>query len=207
MKKKLLAGMLLLCSMAAMAQGTKTTTTTTKWKARLRAITVMPPSSSYDMGGGTNVTISTAVVPELDFTYYFTRNLSAELILGTTRHTVKAESSTTTTNLGKVWLLPPTLNVQYHLPLKGFEPYIGAGVNYTIFYGVKDEAATLGYKNKFGFSTQLGFDYDLSSKWFLNVDVKRLWLKTDVSVKGTTTVLNDVKINPFIIGVGIGTRF
>jgi outer membrane protein len=103
--------------------------------------------------------------------------------------------------------LPPTLNLQYHLPLKNFIPYIGAGVNYTFFYGVKDDAASLSYKNNVGFSTQAGFDYNLSSKWFLNVDVKKIFLKSDVTVKGDTpTVLSGVKINPFIVGIGVGVR-
>ena len=205
----MLMGALLLAGFATFAQ-TKTAAKSDdqKWKVRLRVITVMPPSSSYDYSTTSDITISKAVVPELDFTYFFTKNLAAELILGTTKHTVKLKpNSGAAVDLGKVWLLPPTLNLQYHIPLKGVTPYIGAGINYTIFYGAKDEALSLGYKNKVGFSTQIGADFAISDKWFINVDLKKIFLKTDVNVKGTTTILPDVKINPFIIGVGIGTRF
>ena len=110
--------------------------------------------------------------------------------------------------MGRVWLLPPTHNLQYHFPFNNITPYIGAGINYTIFYGAKDDAVSLGYKNNVGFSTQLGFDYKLSDKWFLNVDLKKIFLQTDVTVKGASpVVLSGVKINPFFVGVGIGSGF
>lgn len=206
MKKFLLAGCMLLAGVAAMAQNKITSKADNyKWKARLRFIAAVPPSSSYDLSG-TDVKISAAYVPELDFTYYFTKNLSAELILGTTRHSVKTDNHGTTSKLGSVWLLPPTLNLQYHFPLQGIAPYIGAGVNYSIFYGAKDDAATLAYKNRFGFSAQVGADIDISDKWFINIDVKKIFLKTDVTV-GSSTTLKGVKVDPFIFGLGIGTKF
>lgn len=205
MKKYLLAGCMLLAGVAAMAQNKTTKAEDYKWKARLRFIAAVPPSSSYDLSG-TAVKISAAYVPELDFTYYFTKNLAAELILGTTKHSVKADGGGTVTKLGSVWLLPPTLNLQYHFPLQGVTPYLGAGINYSIFYGVSDDAAKLAYKNNVGFSTQIGADIDINKKWFINIDVKKIFLKTDVTVASTTT-LSGVKVDPFIFGLGIGTKF
>lgn len=206
MKKILLMGCMVLAGFAALAQNTSAKVDNYKWKARLRFIGAVPPSSSYDLSG-TDVKISASYVPELDFTYFFTKNIAAELILGTTKHNVKTnDNHGTETKLGSVWLLPPTLNLQYHLPLKGFTPYIGAGVNYSIFYGAKDDAAALAYKNGVGFSTQLGADIDINNKWFINIDVKKIFLKTDVTVASTTT-LSGVKVDPFIFGLGIGTKF
>jgi outer membrane protein len=208
MKNKIFAVLMLMISFTAYAQEkTAVKTDNQKWKMRLRIIAAVPPSSSYDLSGS-DVKVSTSVVPELDFSYFFTKNIAAELILGTTHHNVKLDSKTASTKLGKVWALPPTLSLQYHFNGAKFNPYLGVGINYTIFYGVKDDAAELSYKNKAGFSTQAGFDYQISKKFFLNVDIKKLFLKTDVTVKGTpSTVLSDVKIDPFIFGVGIGTRF
>lgn len=208
MKNKIFAVLMLMISFSAYAQEkTAVKTDNQKWKMRLRIIAAVPPSSSYDLSGS-DVKVSTSVVPELDFSYFFTKNIAAELILGTTHHNVKLDSKTASTKLGKVWALPPTLSLQYHFNGAKFNPYLGVGINYTIFYGVKDDAAELSYKNKAGFSTQAGFDYQISKKIFLNVDIKKLFLKTDVTVKGTpSTVLSDVKIDPFIFGVGIGTRF
>lgn len=205
MKKSFLAGCILLAGLVTFAQNkTEIKNGDQKWKARLRMIAVMPPSTSYDLSGS-DVKISTAFVPELDFTYFFTQNFAAELILATAKHNVKTVTNGTEAKLGSVWLLPPTLNLQYHIPLSGFTPYFGAGVNYTIFYGVKDDAVSLGYKNAVGFSTQLGADIDINKKWFINIDVKRLFLKTDVTVN-TATKLSDVKINPFIVGLGVGVK-
>lgn len=119
-----------------------------KWDIRLRGIGVVPQESvTFGVIGG-NINISNAYVPELDFTYFFAKNFSAELILGTTRHKVNTvasdlsaigASSSANVDLGKVSLLPPTLTLQYHVPTgRGFKPYFGAGVNYTIFYNVDD---------------------------------------------------------------------
>lgn len=208
MKRKMLMSLLLLTSLATFAQEKTTTAAAAqKWKVRLRAIAVIPKSTAYTLGTS-DVKISTAVVPELDFTYFFTKNFAAELILGTTPHTVKLETNGSSTDLSKVWLLPPTFNLQYHFTPGAVSPYIGAGVNYTFFYGVKDKGASLDYKNGFGFSTQLGCDFNISKNWFLNVDLKKLFLQSDVTLKGETkTVLSGVKIDPFIIGIGVGTRF
>jgi outer membrane protein len=206
MKKYMIMAMMLLSTMATFAQSKTTAKNDAKWKVRLRVIAAIPPSKSYSLSSTTDVVISTSVVPELDFTYYFMKNFAAELILGTTHHKVSAKS-TTKTELGKVWLLPPTLNLQYHFTAGSIEPYIGAGINYTIFYGAKDEAMALKYKNNVGFSTQIGADYNVSKKLFINLDIKKIFLKTDVTIKGPNTVLKNVKVDPFVIGLGVGLRF
>jgi len=112
------------------------------WKARVRVISVSPNESAKIQVIGGDVKISNEVVPELDFTYYFNKNWAAELILATTNHDVKAiGTSAGNIPLGDVWLLPPTLTFQYHLTsLKNIEPYIGAGINYTIFYNADSGA-------------------------------------------------------------------
>ena len=148
--------------------------------------------------------ISTAFAPELDFTYFFNRNIAAELILGTAKHNVEIENGA---DLGHVWLLPPTLNLQYHFYADDFKPYVGAGVNYTIFYGVDEgDLMDIDYDNAFGFSLQAGVDYNLNEKWFLNFDIKKLFLKTDVTVNNASTS-NEVNIDPLIIGLGVGMKF
>lgn len=207
MKKYLLLCLLLPVGASLVAQEKKVTNAQPQqWKIRFRGIAAIPPSSSYQLGTS-DVTISTSVVPEIDFTYFFSRNLAAELILGTTKHTVKLKNSSSSTDLGNVWLLPPTLNLQYHFPGKSVTPYIGAGLNYSIFYGVKDAGASLAYKNKAGFSTQFGLDCMISDKWFINLDIKKIFLKTDVTLKGATpTVLSGVKVDPLVIGLGVGVK-
>jgi outer membrane protein len=185
-----------------------------RWQVRLRVVTIVPNEIAViDVIGG-DVDISTAFIPELDFTYFFTENWSAELILGTTKHDVKAVSTAAgDIELGSVWLLPPTLTMQYHFATEGFRPYLGAGLNYTIFFGAKEgpTADNVSYDNSVGFAFQAGLDYDLNEKWFLNLDAKYITLSTDATVDATTalgsTVGAAVDINPLVIGFGVGMRF
>ncbi len=194
-----------------------------RWKVRLRAISVIP-NESADIGiiGG-DIEIGTAIVPELDFTYFFTKNWAAELILGTTKHDVNTTESSlvaiggpssTAVDLGSVWLLPPTLTAQYHFNGEKLHPYIGAGINYTIFYSADegDTVAGIEYDNAIGFAFQGGFDYDLNDTWFLNLDAKYILLKTDVTVDASNlapglSIPAEVTINPLIVGLGVGMRF
>lgn len=181
-----------------------------KWQTRFRWVSVLPNESATIGTIGGDVEIGKNFIPELDFTYYFTENIAAELILGTTNHDVKAVNTTLgNVNLGDVWLLPPTLTLQYHFNISDFKPYIGAGVNYTIFYNADPGAVVdVDYEDSFGYALQLGFDYDLDDTWFLNVDAKYIGLSTDVSVNaGVATVPAEVDINPLLIGFGVGMRF
>jgi outer membrane protein len=192
----------------------KTDSSFSKWQVRLRAIAVVPDESATIQAIGGDVQISNAYVPELDFTYFFTKNVAAELILATTRHDVKAISTAVgDIELGNVWLLPPTLTLQYHFDGEVVRPYIGAGVNYTLFYNIDNGpvADEVSYDNTLGFDFQLGFDIDLNDTWFINLDAKYLLLNTTATVNATTalgaTVDADVDINPFIAGIGFGMRF
>lgn len=185
----------------------------TKFQLRVRALAVVPNESANIEAIGGDVTITNDYVPELDLTYFFTKNIAAELILATTQHDVKAISTAAgDIPLGDVRLLPPTLTLQYHFNGDIVHPYVGAGVNYTLFYDENPGpvADKVEYDNAFGFAFQLGFDFDITDKWFINLDAKYLLLNADVTVNATTalgaTVGADVDIDPFIAGVGIGYR-
>lgn len=174
-----------------------------KWQARFRIVAVSPsPDDDID---GADVDISTTFVPEVDFTYFFNKHLAAELILATTKHDVEIENGA---DLGNVWLLPPTLNLQYHFYANDFKPYVGAGLNYTIFYGEDaGDLEDIDYDNSVGFSLQTGVDYNLNDKWFLNFDIKKLFLKTDVTINNDSSNKAEVEINPLIVGFGVGLKF
>ena len=153
----------------------------------------------------------------MDFTYFFTEHFAAELILGTAKHDVQAINTLAgDVNLGSVWLLPPTLTAQYHFytsDQKVFKPYIGAGVNYTLFYNVKSgDVAGVEYDNALGYAAQVGFDLMLDDTFFINFDAKRLFLSTDVTVDASNlapglSIPAEVDINPWLIGVGVGMKF
>jgi len=125
---------------------------------RVRATGVVPMESAKISTIGGDVSVTNDLIPEVDFTYYITKNFAAELILGTSQHSVTAVNTALgNLDLGRVMLLPPTLNFQYHIyPTKNLKPYVGAGVNYTMFYnqgqgkGRNAAITSVNYDNKFG---------------------------------------------------------
>ena len=100
---------------------------------RLRGIVVAPDEKTGSVlpaFPGETVKVNASVMPELDFTYMFTRHIGAELILATTKHHVSGRTGTTGSigRLASSWVLPPTLTLQYHLAPDGpVRPYVGAG--------------------------------------------------------------------------------
>lgn len=204
------------------------------WQIRLRALAVIPSGSGAvttlnGVPGApiSNLNISNSIVPELDITYYFTKNIAVELILGVTPHNVAprgalATALGSTATIGKTWLLPPTLMLQYHFTDFGaFKPYAGVGLNYTMFFsqsaqGAMANGAPFAY-NRFsvapaaGLALQVGFDYMINRHWGVNVDVKKIFLRSTFKYTDTTGVLavtsGRVTIDPWLISTGITYRF
>jgi outer membrane protein len=115
---------------------------------RARAVGVIPEdnSSSISTIGG-HVTATAQAAPELDLSYFLTDNIALELIAATTRHNVKATNTAVgDVDVGSVWALPPTLTLQYHfLPHSAFSPYVGVGVNVTVWYGASAATPTVNH--------------------------------------------------------------
>lgn len=190
---------------------------------RVRAIWVGPQDSS---GGITptlpseHVKVSNAVTPEVDLTYMVTDNIGVELIAATSKHKASGTSGVTggIGKLASTWALPPTLTVNYHFNAKGkVRPYLGAGLNYTIFYSEKPSdglVAAVGptkvsMSSSFGPAVQAGVDVAVGPNSFFNLDVK--WIDMDTTATLRTTALGTqkvkVRIDPIIVGVGFGWRF
>lgn len=189
------------------------------WMIRVRALGVLPQKqekSNVKLNGegqvGSNISITNSVVPELDISYFFTKNIAVELILGTTPHNVKAAGSLASVGrIGRTWLLPPTLTLQYHFYLtENIKPYVGAGINYTFFYNNKSRNDFTGFKleNDVGFALQVGLDYMIDQHWGINFDVKKIWLRPDAKAYlGDIVVKTKAKIDPWLIGVGVTYKF
>jgi outer membrane protein len=186
--------------------------TLSPWLVRLRGIYVLTDNKGLVNGvSNSDLAYSNTTIPELDISYFFNDNVAAELILGTTWANVEGKGSIAGLGkIGKVWLLPPTLTVQYHATNFGaFKPYVGAGLNYTLFYNQDAGSADkLDVKNTLGVALQAGFDYQIDDHWSFNADVKKIFLepKFDVTVGGAD-MTGKAKLNPWLIGTGIGYRF
>lgn len=197
MKKTLLAAAALcaLTSGAAMAQYQQDG----KWMVRARAVHL--DSSNGGAAGAAGVSVNDKWIPELDISYFFTPNLAAELILTyPQKHDVRLNGA----KIGTLKHLPPTLTAQYHFTnLGAFKPYVGAGINYTRFSSVDilNGALTV-KKNSWGPALQVGFDYALDKNWSINLDVKKVYIDTEVSGG-----IGKFKVDPVLVGVGLGYRF
>jgi len=178
------------------------------WLIRGRLIDVVPQESSTVSIGG-EVTAGDYVIPELDISYFWTDHVATELILATSKHNIAANATSLgNLDLGHVWALPPTFLLQYHFAPEGWvRPYVGAGVNYTIFYNeTSGDVSSIDYSNSFGFAFQGGVDFGINDNWAFNMDVKKIYLQSDVSINGGA-VTADVDLNPWVFGAGFAYRF
>jgi outer membrane protein len=198
---------------------------------RAGAATVDPQESSSDIWVGalgtdvasTKATLDSDTQLGLNFAYMLTNNIGIELLAATPfSHNVGVEGmpgafAGLNGKLGELKHLPPTLSVVYY-PLDGssaFQPYVGAGINYTWFFDTKlsSEAQDKGFsgldmKDSWGLAAQVGMDYMLTDSIMLNAQVRYI----DIETTGTTHILGDkvkvdVDVDPFVYMVGLGYRF
>lgn len=170
------------------------------WLVRVHALSL---DSANKDDTGLDLAVNNRVFPEVDISYFFTPNLAAELVLTyPQRHTLRAGG----TEIGSLKHLPPTLSLQYHFTnFSKFKPYVGAGLNYTRFSSVRLPAGVSIDKNSFGLAVGAGVDYEIARNVYLNLDVKKVRIKTEVKAAGSE--LGDFKVDPLLVGVGVGWRF
>ena len=177
------------------------------FQLRLRNLVVAPAASADIQIGGKHIggatKASTSDVPEADLTYFITDNIAAEVIAGVTKHTV---SNSVAGRIASTELLPPTVTVQYHFDPNGpIRPYVGAGINYTLFFNNNSALPGLRITNNVGWALQAGVDVPVGDgPYFFNVDVKKIFLATNIRATGFVAPAH---LDPWLIGVGVGVRF
>lgn len=177
------------------------------WLVRVRAVHLDPANKSDPIGGAgaaDRLTINSKTIPEIDISYFFTPNWATELVL---TYPQKQKVFLDGTEIGTFKHLPPTLTLQYHFtPQKTISPYVGAGINYTRMSSVKLLNGVADLENSsVGLALQAGVDFKFDKNWSLNLDVKKVQIRSDVNT--ATGQLSALKIDPFLIGVGVGYRF
>ncbi|MBU3580339.1 OmpW family protein [Polynucleobacter sp. 73C-SIWE] len=179
------------------------------WMVRVRAVDLLwQNGQSGAVVQGADVKAANKVIPELDVSYFFTKNIAAELVL-TYPQTIDINYTSSQTKLGSIKALPPSLLLQYHFTNFGaFKPYIGAGVNYTIFTS-RNNLGNGAYSvdnSSFGAVGQIGMDYMFDKNWGLNLDLKYATMSTNV----TTAAGADggkLTLNPWMPAVGVTYKF
>jgi len=173
------------------------------WEIRVRALNMQVDNGNSPEVKGAKVEINNKTFPEIDFAYNFTRNIAAELVL---TYPQKHDVSLQGARIGSIKHLPPVLLVQYQfLPGEKFNPYVGAGVNYTRFMSANLPAGITTDKSSTGFAAQAGVDIEIAKNTYLNFDFKHVKIATDIKVAGAT--LTTLKVDPNLISIGIGWRF
>jgi outer membrane protein len=180
----------------AMAQGLGES----PWQIRLRSVHLDSVNKDTTPLG---LSIDNKTFAEIDFTYFLSKNLAAELALTTHQ---KQRVYANGTDIGSFKHLPPTLLMQYHFTdFEGFKPYVGGGVAYTRFSGVSLPPGVTLDSHSWGTAFQVGVDFPIDKNWSINLDVKKTYIRTDVYADGNS--LGRLRVDPLLYGVGIGYRY
>lgn len=174
------------------------------WLLRVGVGHVDPKSDNGDIA---SVDSGTALV--FNGTYFFTPNIGFEILAATPfSHDIELESDGT--KVGETKHLPPTFSLQYHFDTESqFNPYVGAGLNYTLFF---DEDTTgplagtsLELDDSVGLAAQIGADFELSEKMSVNFDVRWIDINTDAELDGAA--LEEVEIDPLVYSLTAVWKF
>lgn len=171
------------------------------WMVRARAVGIdMANKDGTDLG----LTVNNKTIPEVDVTYFFNKNLAAELVLTVPQ---KQTVSSNGVSIGTFKHLPPTLTLQYHFDgSPDYKPYVGAGINYTDISKVDLSAANARLdSHSWGTAIQIGVDFPIDKNLSFNIDLKKVNIKTNVYVGAADHGV--LKLNPTLMGVGLGYRF
>ena len=182
---------------------------------RAGALMVAPNESSDDVLNLGEFQVSDNTQLGLNFTYMATDNIGIELVAATPfKHEVALEA---TGVIAEVHQLPPTLLAQYYFGNADskLRPYVGAGVNFTVFYDTKFNdtgkgagLSNLDMSNSVGLAAQVGVDYKINEKWLLNASVMYAGISSDVTFDvGNDSYTIKTDIDPLVYMVSVGYVF
>jgi len=187
-------------------------------------VTMVSPDSGKSavlLGGevsGLELSVDDNAQLGLNFVYFFDNNWAVELLAATPfDHDIKLHAGNDTTVLADTKQLPPTLSALYYFDTDGaIKPYVGLGINYTIFF---DNSFTTTYSkagfsdleldNSFGYSVQVGVDYEIDKNWSVNASARYIDISTDATfaVGGENIGASSVDVNPMVYSVMLGYKF
>lgn len=174
------------------------------WLFRVGATYISPKSSN-----GRVVNVDEAVSLTFNGTYMFTNNFGLELLAALPfEHDINLNAGGG--KVGSTKHLPPTLSAQWHFnPIGRVIPYVGAGLNLTLFFDETTTGAIAGSKLKLdpsvGLTGQAGIDVQIDETWFINAEVRYIQIEPDAKLDGTG--IGDIEINPWTFGVNVGWTF
>ena len=191
------------------------------WLVRVGMSGADPKESNLENvpGLGGDAVLDWGLAPTANVSYMLSDHIATELLLALPfTHGVDLKTGGGgVQRVGYVDHIPPTLSLQWHFnPDGAFRPYIGVGINYTIFSGEELRGVAGGPQTKlsledsFGPAAQLGADFAITKNWFVNADMRWIDIDADAEVREPGLPAEDVgtvEIDPFIYGLHVGYRF
>jgi len=183
---------------------------------RAGSATVRPTEGSDNVLGSLgSFNVSNNTQLGVTMTYMATENVGIELLAASPfRHKV---GTGPTGNIATVHHLPPTLVAQWYFGDAGskFRPYVGAGLNYTMFFNEKFNdtgkdagLSDLSLKNSWGAAGVAGVDYLINRDWLINASVWYMDIDTDVRFKaGGVQQSVSTRLDPWVFMFSAGYRF
>ena len=172
---------------------------------------VAPKSNNADLGGGARIEVGDSVRPTVTGEYFIADNLGIELIAALPfQHDIDIAGPAGKVNGGSTKHLPPTLSLQYHFgaPDAKIKPFVGAGVNYTWFFGEDTTGPLAGTKlsldNSWGAALHAGIDFKVGNG-AIRIDARKIDIDTDATLNGAK--LGTVNIDPMVYGAAYVMKF
>jgi len=168
---------------------------------------VLDPDTIIDVDDGTSLTLMG--------TYMFSPNWGFDVLASWPfNHDIKLGD----TKIAETDHLPPTFSMQYHfLPDSTFQPYVGAGLNYTTFFSTDIEQVLtdltgftdIDLDDSFGLALQLGADWTFGNRWLVNFDLRYIDIESDLTASdGVDSVdVGTVAIDPWVYSINLGYTF
>ncbi|KGU52046.1 membrane protein [Xanthomonas phaseoli pv. phaseoli] len=179
------------------------------WTVAVGAHQVAPKSDNGSLVGGTlDVDVGKDIKPTFTAEYFVADNLGIEVLAA-----LPFEHDIAIRGLGRVGStkhLPPVISLQYHFNAQGtFSPFVGAGINYTRFFGTDTRGALAGSEleldDSWGLALHAGVDYTLSDRGALRVNLR--WIDIDPQARLDGNHIGTVNIDPLVYGVAYVHRF
>ena len=175
-----------------------------KFKSRLGVTLIEPKDHPGNLYDGTVTSISRSYALTASNLYFVTPNVAVDLLVGTApKHRIYGNGE----KIGYTRYLPPTLSVQYNFNPDGkFNPYVGAGVNYTYYFNEKlISNDKLNISKSIGYAATLGIDYNMNKNISLGTELRYIDVNSDIEINGTKVGSGDV--NPMLYTLTLGYKF
>ncbi len=173
------------------------------WVIRFGGSYVEPKSDNSEL-----VSVDGQMGVTFNFSYFMTRNLAVEVLAALPyEHDINLVNGP---RVASTKHLPPTVSLQYHfLPDARVQPYVGLGLNYTMFFSEDTTGplagADLKLDDSWGWAGEVGVDFPFNEKWLLNFSARYIDIDTDAKLDGAN--LGTVNIDPWVYGAHLGIRF